>query len=261
MLGVRDSRCGVFRLAWKGTIPGRNIDHRNPPISTGTSNKYFVSPFVHESHCAGAREGIAVTNRIVQMIASAIRQIISVLMILSGSLLAMNASVGPCGGTALAVEPFPAILVAILGLELIVCSYFLVKTLTVESDFSGGHLSFPRHVVAQLGFVGRYVFKGRLDPGDRGQERFLLFVAQRFRGGCEPDLVLSLGRHEKTDYPPVLVLAQAILSHEFESRSISWRHDTESRGPSRALLVPPPPSHPVAEESSRYAPSIRSLRR
>ena len=69
------------------------------------------------------------------MLASATRQIISVLMILFGSLLALNASVGPCGGTALAVEPFPAILVAILGLELIVCSYFLVKTLTVESDF------------------------------------------------------------------------------------------------------------------------------
>lgn len=75
------------------------------------------------------------TNRFVQMLASATRQIISVLMILFGSLLALNASVGPCGGTALAVEPFPAILVAILGLELIVGSYFLVKTLTVESDF------------------------------------------------------------------------------------------------------------------------------
>jgi hypothetical protein len=44
-------------------------------------------------------------------------------------------SVGPCGGTALAVEPFPAILVAIFGLELIVCSYFLVEKLKVESDF------------------------------------------------------------------------------------------------------------------------------
>jgi len=44
-------------------------------------------------------------------------------------------SAGPCGGTALAVEPFPAILVAIFGLELIVCSYLLVKSLKVESDF------------------------------------------------------------------------------------------------------------------------------
>jgi hypothetical protein len=56
-------------------------------------------------------------------------------MILFGSLLAANASVGPCGGTALAVEPFPAILVTIVGLELIVCSYFLVKKLKVEADF------------------------------------------------------------------------------------------------------------------------------
>jgi hypothetical protein len=56
-------------------------------------------------------------------------------MILFGSLLASNVSVGPCGGTALAVEPFPAILVAIFGLELIVCSYFLVEKLKVESDF------------------------------------------------------------------------------------------------------------------------------
>ncbi|HKN73595.1 MAG TPA: hypothetical protein VJW94_00355 [Candidatus Acidoferrum sp.] len=56
-------------------------------------------------------------------------------MILFGSLLAANASVGPCGGTALSVEPFPAILVTIFGLELIVCSYFLVKKLRVEADF------------------------------------------------------------------------------------------------------------------------------
>jgi hypothetical protein len=69
------------------------------------------------------------------MLTSAARQVTSVLMILFGSLLAANASVGPCGGTALAVEPFPAILVTIFGLELIVCSYFLVKKLKVESDF------------------------------------------------------------------------------------------------------------------------------
>jgi hypothetical protein len=69
------------------------------------------------------------------MLTSAARQVVSVLMILFGSLLAANASVGPCGGTALAVEPFPAILVTIVGLELIVCSYFLVKELKVESDF------------------------------------------------------------------------------------------------------------------------------
>jgi len=56
-------------------------------------------------------------------------------MILFGSVLAANVSAGPCGGTALAVEPFPAIFVAIFGLELILCSYFLVKNLKMESDF------------------------------------------------------------------------------------------------------------------------------
>jgi hypothetical protein len=56
-------------------------------------------------------------------------------MILFGSVLALNVSAGPCGGTALAVEPFPAIFMAILGLEMVVCSYFLVKKLKVESDF------------------------------------------------------------------------------------------------------------------------------
>lgn len=56
-------------------------------------------------------------------------------MILFGSLLALNTSVGPCGGTALANEPFPAIIPCIGGLELILCSYLLVKSLKVESDF------------------------------------------------------------------------------------------------------------------------------
>jgi hypothetical protein len=76
-----------------------------------------------------------VESRIAEMLKSSARQIISVFMIFFGSLLALNVSVGPCGGTALAVEPFPAIFVSIFGLELIVCSYFLVKKLKVESDF------------------------------------------------------------------------------------------------------------------------------
>jgi hypothetical protein len=76
-----------------------------------------------------------VPNRSGEMLASVARQAVSVVMIFFGSLLALNASVGPCGGTAFAVEPFPAIFVSILGLELIVCSYFLVKSLKVESDF------------------------------------------------------------------------------------------------------------------------------
>jgi hypothetical protein len=59
----------------------------------------------------------------------------SVVMIFFGSVLALNVSAGPCGGTAFAVEPFPAIFVAIFGLELVVCSYLLVKKLKVESDF------------------------------------------------------------------------------------------------------------------------------
>ncbi len=66
---------------------------------------------------------------------SAVRQIVCVAMILFGSLLALNANAGPCGGTALAVEPFPAIFISIFGLGLIVCSYFLVKALKVEADF------------------------------------------------------------------------------------------------------------------------------
>ena len=74
-------------------------------------------------------------NRLGEMLASVARQAVSVVMIFFGSLLALNASVGPCGGTAFAVEPFPAIFVSILGLELIVSSYFLVKSLKVESDF------------------------------------------------------------------------------------------------------------------------------
>ena len=74
-------------------------------------------------------------NRVADVIASFSKQVISVVMILFGSVLALNASAGPCGGTALAVEPFPAIFVSIFGLELIVCSYFVVKKLRVESDF------------------------------------------------------------------------------------------------------------------------------
>jgi hypothetical protein len=77
----------------------------------------------------------AVQNRLADVLASFFRQAISVIMILFGSVLAVNVSAGPCGGTALAVEPFPAIFVAILGLELIACSYFVVKKLKVESDF------------------------------------------------------------------------------------------------------------------------------
>jgi hypothetical protein len=77
----------------------------------------------------------AVQNRLVDVLSSFSRQAISVVMILFGSLLALNVSAGPCGGTALAVEPFPAIFVSIFGLELIVCSYFVVKKLKVEPDF------------------------------------------------------------------------------------------------------------------------------
>jgi hypothetical protein len=56
-------------------------------------------------------------------------------MIFLGTVLATNASTGPCGGTALAAEPTPAIFIAILGLELILCSYFPVKNLRSESSF------------------------------------------------------------------------------------------------------------------------------
>jgi hypothetical protein len=76
-----------------------------------------------------------VPNRLTDAVASGTRQIISVLMIFFGSVLATNMSAGPCGGTPLSVEPLPAIFIAGLGLELILCSYFLVKTLKVESSF------------------------------------------------------------------------------------------------------------------------------
>jgi hypothetical protein len=56
-------------------------------------------------------------------------------MIFFGSVLATNTSTGPCGGTALAIEPVPAIFVAILGFELILCSYFPVRKLESESSF------------------------------------------------------------------------------------------------------------------------------
>ena len=81
------------------------------------------------------RKESEVENRFAEMLKSATRQIISVFMIFFGSLLALNVSVGPCGGTVLAVEPFPAIFVSIFGLALIACSYFLVQKLKVESDF------------------------------------------------------------------------------------------------------------------------------
>jgi len=76
-----------------------------------------------------------VPNRLAETLTSAARQVVCVVLILFGSLLAANVSVGPCGGTVLAVEPFPAILVAIFGFEFIVFSYLLVRKLKVEADF------------------------------------------------------------------------------------------------------------------------------
>jgi hypothetical protein len=74
-------------------------------------------------------------NRIVEYLFSGIRQLVAVAMILLGAVLAGNFSMGPCGGTILAEEPFPAIFVCILGLELIFCSYFVVRKLKAEADF------------------------------------------------------------------------------------------------------------------------------
>jgi len=76
-----------------------------------------------------------VPNRLAETLTSAARQVVCVVLILFGSLLAANVSVGPCGGTVLAVEPFPAILVAIFGFEFIVFSYLLVRKLKIEADF------------------------------------------------------------------------------------------------------------------------------
>lgn len=72
---------------------------------------------------------------IVKSLFSGLRQVVAVAMILFGSLLTSNVSFGPCGGTILANEPFPAIFFSIAGLELILCSYFVVRRLKAESDF------------------------------------------------------------------------------------------------------------------------------
>jgi hypothetical protein len=127
---------GCSRLAWKGTISNRYIDAREPPVCTGSrdgirSGVRVVSHLLTRA----TRKASEVENRFAEMLKSAARQSISVFLIFFGSLLALNVSVGPCGGTALAVEPFPAIFLSIFGFELIVCSYFLVKNLKVESDF------------------------------------------------------------------------------------------------------------------------------
>ena len=74
-------------------------------------------------------------NSLLSFLSSSGKQISAVLMMLFGFLLGTNSSVGPCGGTPLATEPFPAFFVCLLGLELILCSYFVVKNLKVEADF------------------------------------------------------------------------------------------------------------------------------
>jgi hypothetical protein len=75
-------------------------------------------------------------------------------MIFLGTVLATNASTGPCGGTALAAEPTPAIFIAILGLELILCSYFPVKNLRSESSFRAIVYLYSCDVVGQLAGSG-----------------------------------------------------------------------------------------------------------
>jgi hypothetical protein len=122
-------------LARDDTSYRRYIDAREPLVCTGRRQQNLGLGVTTQLPGNTAREETGVLNHFVEMLKSAARQILCVAMIFFGSLLAANTSVGPCGGTMLAVEPFPAILIAILGLELILCSYFLVKTLKVESDF------------------------------------------------------------------------------------------------------------------------------
>ena len=59
--------------------------------------------------------------RLAEFIVGSIRQVFAVVMILFGSLLALNVAVGPCAGTVLAEaeEPFPAIFTCVAGFELI----------------------------------------------------------------------------------------------------------------------------------------------
>jgi hypothetical protein len=132
-------------------------------------------------------------------------------MIFFGSVLALNVSAGPCGGTAFAVEPFPAIFVAIFGLELVVCSYLLVKKLKVESDF---------RVIIYLFLVGWALslvapLVGLLRSGmpQIGEDLndFYFFFASRISRGCKPYLVLSLGRREEHDYQALVIPACSAL--------------------------------------------------
>jgi hypothetical protein len=51
-------------------------------------------------------------SRFAEMLKGAARQIISVLMIFFGSLLALNVSVGPCGGTVALLLRFPSSIIS-----------------------------------------------------------------------------------------------------------------------------------------------------
>jgi hypothetical protein len=103
------------------------------PNSPNTQSRRFVDA-TPITVCTWKREN-SLANRFFSFLSSSGRQIFAVLMILFGSVLAANSSVGPCGGTSLAAEPFPAFFVCLLGLELILSSYFVVKSLKVEADF------------------------------------------------------------------------------------------------------------------------------
>jgi hypothetical protein len=175
-----------------------------------------------------------VPNCLLEILTSAARQVVCVVMILFGSLLAASVSVGPCGGTVLAVEPFPAILVAIFGFGLVVLSYLFVKKLKVEADFRvviylflglwSMSLLLPAVSLVRFGMP-----LAREDIND-----FYFSLLRGFRCTCQSVLVLTLGGREKYDYPFMVILATAVLLLEWRSRIISWQRDTGLLGLFRA---------------------------
>jgi hypothetical protein len=169
-------------------------------------------------------------KRFAEMLKSAARQIISVFLIFFGALLALNVSVGPCGGTALAVEPFPAIFVAILGFELMVCSYFLVKNLKVESDFRVVIYLFLGMWSLSLVMAAVMLGKAGTPPAREDIDDFYFSLLRGLAALVNLVLFYRWAGAKKNDYQTILIPSPFALPLEFQSHIISWRLDTESRG-------------------------------
>jgi hypothetical protein len=137
-------------------------------------------------------------NRIVEHLFTGIRQLVAVAMILFGAVLAGNSVWG-----LLAEEPFPAIFVCIPGLELIFCSYFVVRKLKAEANFRVIIYFFlvmwSRTLLAPVFDLVRFRV-----PDATGIWRPLLFgIARRCRN-FEPRPLLQVLWRKKHDYPCVV---------------------------------------------------------